>query len=125
MAPENSSRDGRPPLSGNAGGGPDRLPYAFGSSRHIDMANAELRQCIDKRVHHRWQGAGAPRLATAFRPERIGCRGHWMAGADKLRSIVSPRHRVIHIRARQQLSVLVVDGALAQRLADPLDDAAG
>ena len=40
------------------------------------------------------------------------------------RRIFGPRHRVIHVGAGQQLTLLIIDGAFAQGLPDPLDDTA-
>ena len=69
----------------------------------------------------RGDGAG---LAAAFDAERIG-RAFGHRGVDlQRRQIVGARHGVVHERAGDELAVLVVDRAFAQRLADALRDAA-
>src|SRR5262245_23592637 len=103
--------------------GVNGLPNAMWRRGHIEMADANLGQRIHDGVHHGGWRADSTRFAAALRAE-------WVvrAGSDGLRDlerrqIVSARHGVVHVTAREQLSALaVVDAVLEQRLSDALRD---
>src|SRR5436190_2180137 len=99
----------------------DRAPQALGGQRHLDMADAERLQRVDDGVGDRRRSADRAGLAAAFDSERVvGAQRH-MRRQREIRQIVGARHRVIVVRAGQQLTgFLVVDAAFEDGLANPL-----
>ena len=82
-------------------------------------------QGVDDGVDDRRRGPDRARFARALYAQRIGLAWNVAGREREEREVVRARHLVVAERPRQQLAVaLVVDCALVQRLADPLDDAA-
>ncbi len=64
------------------------------------------------------------RFAAALDAERIRRTfGHGRTDLER-RQVVGARHGVVHVRAGQQLSLVVIDRVFEQRLSDALRDAA-
>ena len=63
-------------------------------------------------------------FAAALDAERVRRAGRHRRADVEGRQVVGARHAVVHVARRDELPVLVVDGAFEQRLADTLRDAA-
>ena len=97
------------------------LPHRLCGRRHRQILGADR---VGDGVDHRRRRRDRARLAAALDAERV--RRRFRRGHVDLerRQIVRPRHAVIHQRAGDELTVLVIDHAFEQRLADALRDAA-
>eukprot|EP00043_Microstomoeca_roanoka_P002426 m.38320 g.38320 ORF g.38320 m.38320 type:complete len:1021 (-) comp11478_c0_seq1:708-3770(-) len=108
--------------------GVHRRPDARGRSGHVDMGDVGMAAAlkrVDDRVDDGGRAADGPGLAAALHAQRVVGAGGDAGMIDRVvRQIVRARHGVIHIRARDELPVLVIDTAFQKRLTDPLRDAA-
>src|SRR5262249_26824902 len=106
--------------------GLDGLPHTLGRERHrLDMVDAERAQRVDDGIHDRGRGGDGSGLTRALDSERIHGRRRHRTLRLVHREHVGLGQRVFHHRARHQLAAaVVVDGALPERLADTLRDAA-
>src|SRR6185436_2179216 len=102
----------------------DRAPDALGSQRHVDLLDAERREGVHHGVVDGRRRGNRPGLADALDAQRVYLGRRLRHPELEDGEPIGLRHDVVHHRARQQLPVLVVGGALPERLADALDDAA-
>ena len=65
----------------------------------------------------------APTSPQPFHPKRVVGAERDLRADRHAREIVGTGHGIVHERTRDQLPLLIVDGVLEQRLADPLHDA--
>ena len=62
----------------------NRAPDALGGGRHLDVADAERRKCVNQRVADRWQGANITGFAGALDTERVFYRNWVYVGRAEL-----------------------------------------
>src|SRR5262245_29956646 len=99
-------------------------PQFLGPQHHVDVLHAEPAQPVNRGGDDAGRRAQRARFTDTFGTEWID--GSWRDGAVKfeMREIGCTRERVVHERAGHQLTVVVVDGLLDHRLANPLRKAA-
>ena len=103
----------------------NQLPDFLGRHRHVDVP---ARPSGDSASTTEFTTAGeqpmVPASPTPFTPSGFTGDGVIVWLALDPRHHVRARHRVIHQLAGDKLAVVVIDGLLPQRLAEPLRDAA-
>ena len=102
----------------------DRFPDALGRRRHVDVGDAERRERVDDRVHHRRGRGDRARLADALDAHRVRRARRDRVVELEARELGRRRHEVVGERRGQEVAVGVVDGLLEERLRDALHDAA-
>src|SRR5579862_7087025 len=81
----------------------DRAPDALRGGRHVDVADAELAERVDERIHHRRQRTGASGFAASLGAERVGGGWYRVEFVHEQGRVVGARHSIIHEGAGQQL----------------------
>src|SRR5437773_4433741 len=105
-------------------GGRDGLPDLARRERHVEVPDPEGLERVHDRVRDRGRRGDRPGLARALDAERVDRARRHRAVGHVARERVGLRHRVVHHRAGEQLTVVRVDAVLPERLADALGDAA-
>src|SRR5262245_10536748 len=101
-----------PPYLGSLYG----VPNPLGFERHIKMFHTQRSQRIHDGIDDGGAGRDRAGLANAFNAKGVDWR--WRLGAIQLEvhKIVGLGHRVVHHRAADKLSILVIDGLFIERL---------
>src|SRR5262249_18108619 len=92
--------------------------------RHVDVADAVVRQRVDDGVRNGHHGAGAAGLAAALDAEWICGGRHRVMLGDKARHVDGTWYGIVHERARDRLAFAVVHDVFHQHLTDALDETA-
>src|SRR5205814_10490023 len=104
-----------PPFSGL-----NRPPDPLRAQRHVEMGDAEVGKGVDHRVDHRRRAGDGAGLANTLDPHWIDRAGrHSVLGLEG-RQLAGGWDRIVHQRACDELSVLIVGAFLIQRLGHAL-----